>query len=30
MKDEDEERIGIGLIILAAFVVALCIWAIWV
>jgi hypothetical protein len=30
MKDDDvKERIGIGLIIVAAFVAALCIWAVW-
>jgi hypothetical protein len=29
MNEEDEERIGIGIIIVAAFVAALCLWAIW-
>jgi hypothetical protein len=28
-EDDLEERIGIGIIIVAAFVAALCLWAIW-
>jgi hypothetical protein len=28
-KDDTQERIGIGLIVVAAFVAALCIWAVW-
>lgn len=28
-KDDAQERIGIGIIIIAAFVCALAIWAIW-